>query len=378
MASIAKDNYTQDFKDLTQFFKFIGEVESKTAWSMAPVSILRFTDLERPLDEVLELAEDYLCDATVLCDTMKNSKLVLSAGEKYIPMRLTAIRSAYERVKIGGSALSRLCKSKLADILSDCAKVASGSARILTVADKVSAVLGSDYVILPIPEVFKASEAYLSQFENVKFLEGYFCHDYTTGLWELPAISGEALIRYKDALIKLGEEYVELIPVLRVITSNTGVSGANLYPSIRRLNQSVNMRLCPEIKLNHKGKASIEKFTENLNGVFSRLTDSMDRLTKLAETEVQHPVNVMIGIYKRIGAPKRYAVQVIEKYRELLENEPYSAHKLYFDMFDIVQYMKVNPKEKDPCGKEIQLEETLGKIPFLDFDDFDFPGVVAW
>lgn len=378
MASIAKDNYTQDFKDLTQFFKFIGEVESKTAWSTAPVGVLRFTDLERPLDEVLELAEDYLCDATVLCDTMKNSKLVLSTGEKYIPMRSTAIRSAYERVKIGGSALSRLCKSKLADILSDCAKVASGNARILTVADKVSAVLGSDYVILPIPEVFKASEAYLSQFENAKFLEGYFCHDYTTGLWELPSISGEALIRYKDALIKLGEEYVELIPVLRVVTSNTGVSGANLYPSIRRLNQSVNMRLCPEIKLNHKGEASIEKFIENLNGVFNRLTDSMDRLTKLAETEVQHPINVMTGIYKRIGAPKRYAVQVIEKYRELLEDEPYSAHKLYFDMFDIVQYMKANPKEKDLCGKEIQLEEILGKIPFLDFDDFDFPGVVAW
>lgn len=376
MNGLVQDNFQTTFKSYAPFKGFLDEVGRQSSWFSTDVADLYFQHIEGLPLRATDYAADYLCDPAAIEDTMRHTRLLLKIRGEYYPLRNCALKSTLDRVKVSGNSLKKLSKERLANILNWCAEVTKGDTLIHTVAGKASAVLGGDYVILPIPEIFQKTGDYLElAYGKARFIEGYFNHDMTSGLWELPNISGEARLRYKNALESLGIEFHELTPLLRVTSSNTGASGANLYPALRQAGSNMNMRLCPEIKLLHKGNASMKMFMENLKGVHNRIQRSVERLSSLTEIRIQHPANAMLLIYKRLGIKQKYALKTVEKYRLLFGSDTCTAYTLYFDMLEVIQLMKEDPKENDPVGKAIELEEILGRIPFLDFSEYDLPDV---
>ena len=60
-------------------------------------------------------------------------------GELY-PVRMTAYKSLPDRAKIGGTALPKLSRKVLAEVLNECLKLYSADALLLIRDEKISAV----------------------------------------------------------------------------------------------------------------------------------------------------------------------------------------------------------------------------------------------
>ena len=64
-------------------------------------------------------------------DTAENLKLAIKLRDKFFPLRDTAYKSLLDRAKIGGSALPKLSREKLADVINACLALHKDSALLL-------------------------------------------------------------------------------------------------------------------------------------------------------------------------------------------------------------------------------------------------------
>lgn len=106
----------------------------------------------------------------IMNDTVENTRHTsvchcsLQAQDQCYPVRTCAIKSICERAKISGTALNKVEKPVLAQILNYCMDVATGSALLRYSEGKISAVHGGDsseYAILEMSELFEAMADYL-------------------------------------------------------------------------------------------------------------------------------------------------------------------------------------------------------------------------
>ena len=166
-------------------------------------------------------------------------------------------------------------------LLNYCLGVTNGSALLRFSEGKISAVHGGDaseYAILEMPELFGAMAEYLeSTFPGCYFAGAAYDHSIATAVWE---IEQDSLIQtYKEALEAHDIPYSDLKPALRLTTSDVGVSGANIYPTllsggdakIITLGMSSRVRRI-RTRLGHKAGATLDKSKSNLPMIYARYT----------------------------------------------------------------------------------------------------------
>lgn len=118
---------------------------------------------------------------------------------------------------------------------------------------------------------------------------------------------------YRESLQKHGLPNQEIQLGLRLTTSDTGQSGANLYPMIFFGSEARNIPLGSALKLQHKNKADLAKFDEQLNLLYAQYSKALDNMQSLMDVYVLYPINAMLGVMKRVGRTrKRYAMEVSE------------------------------------------------------------------
>lgn len=61
----------------------------------------------------------------------QNLGLAVQVGSEYYPIRMTAYKSLLDRAKIGGTALPKLSREVLAEVLNECLKLYSADALLL-------------------------------------------------------------------------------------------------------------------------------------------------------------------------------------------------------------------------------------------------------
>ena len=94
-------------------------------------------------------------------DTAENLGLALRVGGDLYPIRMTAYKTLLDRAKISGTALPKLKRKELADVLNACLAVHSSEALLLVRDEKVSATHSGDakdYSVLPIDELLHTLE----------------------------------------------------------------------------------------------------------------------------------------------------------------------------------------------------------------------------
>ena len=103
---------------------------------------------------------------------------------------MTANKSLLDRAKIGGTALPKLSRSVLAEVLNACLKLYSSSALLLIRDEKVSAVHSgdsTDYSVLPINELLGTLKAKLdARFPGNEYECGYCDHSLVSASWKMP------------------------------------------------------------------------------------------------------------------------------------------------------------------------------------------------
>lgn len=148
------DDFYTTFDDYAQMHGYHARQTRESKWTRNTVSGLHI----EPLDEASPLYTDGKAFAPevsqmAVADTAKNLGLALRTEDGYLPIRNTAYKSLLDRAKIGGSALPKLKRPKLAGILNECLSVHKSEALLLVRNEKVAAFHSGDardYSVLPI------------------------------------------------------------------------------------------------------------------------------------------------------------------------------------------------------------------------------------
>ena len=373
------DAFTSVFKEEKAFLDFLRERDDRGDWTKRHTRDLRILPLERENTPEAEPLPGYTQDdlRAILADTMENTRLLLKSKDLVVPIRNCAIKTLLERAKISGPALNRLEKPVLARILNHCLRIASGEA-LLRIADgKLSAVHGgdsSDYAVLEMPELFNRTIRYLNDhFSGCSFAGGFYDHSTATAVWEL---ADETLVQsYQNALEQHDVPYGPLKPAIRLSTSDVGVSGANLYPTLYTGGREATIVLGSPLKLEHRGEKTIKDFERLLDMLYSQYQFAIGNLARLLDIEIGNPINCMLGICKRIGISKKLAYEATEQFKAQNGDEPCTAHDIYYGMSEIVFMVA--------CGGAsgtiiVQAEETIARALSVRWQEYDIPGNFKW
>ena len=207
------DDFHTTFDDYAEMQVYHARQARESKWARKTVSGLHI----EPLDEASPLYTDGKAFApnvsqVAVNDTAKNLGLALLTENGYLPIRNTAYKSLLDRAKIGGSALPKLQKPKLAGILNECLSLHKSEALLLVRSEKVAAFHSGDerdYSILPIDELMTSlSEKLNERFPGNIFAQGYADHSLATASWSFPAQRDELLETYDKALISHGQKHL--------------------------------------------------------------------------------------------------------------------------------------------------------------------------
>lgn len=372
------DNFSKSFAREYDFLNFLKDREEETIWKKEESSSLRFEAITRDTERTEKLTTEFKAKGKehVINDTLDGTQLILKADGECIPVRNCAIKTIFERARISGNALSKVERPVLAKILNHCMKVADGQALLKVADDKVSAVHGgdkSDYSILEMYELFAKTSDYLyDNFEGVKYAGGFYDHSAVTALWSLEGNS-ELVETYKDLLTLHGIKCSELIASVRLTTSDVGISGANLYPTL--IADGKNIPLGSPLKLEHKHGATLEDFEKKLSMLYSQYDLAIGKLKNLISITVRYPVNAMMGVMKKIGIPKKLAMEAIERFKAVHGIGFSSAHDIYYGISEVIFMMQCNGES----GIRVtQMEETVSRALNIKWSDYDIPGELRW
>lgn len=377
---IYADSYAAQFAHEMEFLGFLKDREKNARWETKRSKDIRFIALEENSKVATELQESYAKEGAegILTDTMENTRLLLKARDAVYPVRTCAVKTILDRARISGNALNKVEKPVLARILNYCLKVASGDALLRFSEGKISALHGgdaSDYAVLEIPELFQRTVDYLqANFPGCTFAGGSYDHSMVTAIWELT--NQDDLVKdYKKALDFHGVSYTEIKPALRLSSSDVGVSGANLYPTLFAGKDYGTITLGSPLKLEHKAGATMEKFDDQLVMIYSQYMRAIRNLTDLLKIEISNPVNCMAGVCKRIGITKKLAFEAIELFRAQHGEVSCTAHDIYYGICSVIFTLQCNGAN----GSKLALmEETIARALSIRWHDYDYPGELKW
>jgi hypothetical protein len=156
-------------------------------------------------------------------DTAENLGLAMQVDGALYPVRMTAYKSLLDRAKIGGTALPKLSREKLAAVLNDCLELYSAETLLLIRNEKVSAAHSGDsmdYSVLPIDELLRALTQKLDdRFPGSVFQSGYCDHSLASASWTMPGQKEDLIGAYAKLLAAQGKTTLasKLVPAIRFI-----------------------------------------------------------------------------------------------------------------------------------------------------------------
>ena len=276
--------------------------------------------------------------------------------ERY-PLTDFALNDLIDRAKVGSRFKDRAFFDRniatFNDALWTAGKTDEG-VKIYKINDVVFAIPSENYKPLPIATLIQTMETELNKlFNEVKFSSGFYCHEI---MYVDYAISDKNVIRaYEKAL---NQVFYKPRLIIRLVTSNLGFSGANLYPmleySTTPTSGAVKISLGENISLAHKGIASLAAFEKNVNSLFSLVETIPEKLNQLNNIRVEHPVHCLINLADKCGVPAKYVSDVADTAAAIFNGTPTNARQIYMLMSKIIAKGK-NEKEK------LRLAEKTGK-----------------
>lgn len=380
-ARVYADGFRTAFAKQEEFLDFISKIGRCSFWDRKKSKDLRLVAVEKDSQMVEDLRDQYSrdgLDTGILDDTLANTGLLLKVKGQYYPVRSCAIKTILDRAGISGPALRKVDRSVYARIINDCLKVAHGEALLRFSEGKISAILGGDcheYAVLDMEQIFMRSVKYLhDNFKGCTYIGGFYEHSMASALWELNG-EDDLLKAYVNELAVHGMDMDDMKPVIRISTSDTGTSGANIYPMLISGMERRTISLGSPLKLEHKAGASILKFEDQLQMIYGKYQLALGHLMKLLTIEIMNPVNCMMGVMKRLGIPKKYGMEAVELFKVQYGQEPCSAHDLYYAISEVIFMLEVGGEE----GSRIAaMEETIARALAIRWTDYDMPGEIKW
>ena len=375
------DSYCAVFREQKDFLECIRSRMENSCWDRRKSKTLRLAALTEESPIADQLREKYAregVDEDIIKDTISNTGLVLRVKNEYYPVRSCAIKSILDRAGIGGAGLRRVERNVYARILNECLKVAQGDALLRISEGKVSAVLGgdgSDYAVIDTEQLYLHTIDYLNaNFHGVHYLGGFYEHDRVSALWEL---SGEPALldAYRKELDLAGKTAEEMVPVVRVTTSDTGAGGANIYPMLLYGRENITINLGEPLRLGHRNGTGIAEYDKQLKLLYGKYQLAAGNLIRLLHIPIQNPVNCMKGVMDKLGIARKYSADAVDLFVAQFGEDPCTAHEIYYGISEILYRLACEGAEGSVMTA---MEEKIARALSVSWEDFDVPGAYKW
>lgn len=374
------DGFSKKFDTFSEMLDYHKELASESKWVRKKVNELNVAALD--MSSALISSTSLFAPGTsedAVMDTVSNMGLAMQVEGEYYPMRSTAYKSLLDRAKISGTALPKLRKEDLANILNACFHLFESEALLLVRNEKVSAVHSgdeTDYSILPVNELLGVLQGKLDvRFAGNVFTEGYSDHAITSADWEMPGQKEDLLGTYSKVLEANGKKAMayKIMPGIRFSTSDTGVSSAKVSAMLMGLDHPILIGGC--IAVDHRNRAKVSDFEGKLEQLFAQFGDSVEKLTKLLDIELEYPVNAMTRVCKKFSLPKKAAIEAIAMFEMANGDNPATAHDVFMAMQEIPYILKT---QGTPENKMLTVEENMARALTIKWAEYDLAKGVNW
>ena len=374
------DSYHTQFSAFPDMLSYHEKIRTDSRWERTEVKNLEVA----ALDKASPLSNDTTSfDSSVsrdaIEDTAENLKLAIKVKDKFFPLRDTAYKSLLDRAKVGGSALPKLPREKLAELINSCLALHKDSALLLVRDEKVSAAHSGDtrdYSVLEIDQLLDGLQSKMDErFPGNQFSGGYVDHSITSASWTLPDQKTELLDTYTKLLAAEGKTAMaaKLMPGIRFSTSDTGVASAKVSALLVGLQYPIHIG--GMISVEHRRQSKVPDFVESLDMLFAQFGDSVARLSGLLSIHLDHPVNAMTAICKRLALPKKAAMEAIDMFEMAIGEDSATAHDVFVAMQEIPFILKT---QGTPESKLLALQENMARALTLKWRDYDYAREVKW
>lgn len=374
------DSYHTQFSAFPDMLSYHEKIRTDSRWERTEVKNLEVAALDKasPLfNDTTSFDSSVSRDA--IEDTAENLKLAIKVKDKFFPLRDTAYKSLLDRAKVGGSALPKLPREKLAELINSCLALHKDSALLLVRDEKVSAAHSGDtrdYSVLEIDQLLDGLQSKMDErFPGNQFSGGYVDHSITSASWTLPDQKTELLDTYTKLLAAEGKTAMaaKLMPGIRFSTSDTGVASAKVSALLVGLQYPIHIG--GMISVEHRRQSKVPDFVESLDMLFAQFGDSVARLSGLLSIHLDHPVNAMTAICKRLALPKKAAMEAIDMFEMAIGEDSATAHDVFVAMQEIPFILKT---QGTPESKLLALQENMGPALTLKWRDYDYAREVKW
>lgn len=375
-----EDSFFSTFSSFLMILDYHNEQEKNSQWMRCNVSDLSIEpiDVKSPYySDLTEFAKGITKEAVE--DTAVNLGLAIRLQGILYPLRNTAYKSLLDRAKINGTALPKLPRKDLADILNHCLKLHSSKALLLFRDQKIAAVHSgdaSDYSVLPINELLSELQTGLdSRFLGNKFADGFCNHSIVSASWTMPNQKEHLLGTYEKMLSAQGKTAMakRLIPGVQFFTSDVGVSSAKVSALLMGGQYPISIGSC--ISVDHRHNSKVYDFNTATGQIFSQYTDLVAKLQNLLSINLHYSVNAMMRICKKLCLPKKAALEAIAMYEIASGGGPATAHDVFFAMQEIPFILKTQNTSE---SKLLEVQESLSRALSLKWSDYDIAKAVNY
>lgn len=246
---------------------------------------------------------------------------------------------------------------------------------ILIRDEKVRAVLSGDqgdYVVLPMNELTAILKKQLeNQFDKVEFLSGFASQEYTGISYKITGKKIDEMIRiYGGILMRCNIDPTQVKAAVKLVTSDVGLSGANLYPYLE-CPGGRSIMLGTPLSLTHKGTHTIADFEANTLLLLSLFKNAEERIGLMDATPVKNIGGMIRRLAKNAGLPKKQSCE----WAELVENSRGGncfQSDVFFSLYDILESYDADMGGL-PSARRLSLEEGISRVAFGDIGSADIP-----
>ena len=372
------DSYHTQFSAFPDMLSYHEKIRTDSRWERTEVKNLEVAALDKASPLFSDTASfDASVSREAIEDTAENLKLAIKVKDRFFPLRDTAYKSLLDRARVGGSALPKLPREKLAEVINSCLALHRDSALLLVRDEKVSAAHSGDtrdYSVLEIDQLLDGLQSKMDErFPGNQFSGGYVDHSITSASWTLPDQKTQLLDTYTKLLAAEGKTAMaaKLTPGIRFSTSDTGVASAKVSALLVGLQYPIHIG--GMISVEHRRQSKVPDFVESLDMLFAQFGDSVSRLSALLSIHLDHPVNAMTAICKRLALPKKAAMEAIDMFEMAIGKESATAHDVFMAMQEIPFILQGTSE-----NKLLALQENMARALTLKWRDYDYAREVKW
>ena len=374
------DSYHTQFSAFPDMLSYHEKIRTDSRWERTEVKNLEVAALDKASPLFSDTASfDASVSREAIEDTAENLKLAIKVKDRFFPLRDTAYKSLLDRARVGGSALPKLPREKLAEVINSCLALHRDRALLLVRDEKVSAAHSGDtrdYSVLEIDQLLDGLQSKMDErFPGNQFSGGYVDHSITSASWTLPDQKTQLLDTYTKLLAAEGKTAMaaKLTPGIRFSTSDTGVASAKVSALLVGLQYPIHIG--GMISVEHRRQSKVPDFVESLDMLFAQFGDSVSRLSALLSIHLDHPVNAMTAICKRLALPKKAAMEAIDMFEMAIGKESATAHDVFMAMQEIPFILKIQGTSEN---KLLALQENMARALTLKWRDYDYAREVKW